>query len=112
MRASKGAGVVANPEHFARIEQGAERWHAWVRTRRDADALFAADLREADLRGAKRRRGILRVFPEAAPGVGKPSAMLNEGKRLRADGRDVVAGFIEPGCGVRRDQPNSSAPRA
>lgn len=40
-------------------------------------------------------RGRLRVFLGAAPGVGKTYAMLNEGKRLAAEGRDVVAGFIE-----------------
>src|SRR5262245_26437597 len=41
------------------------------------------------------RRGKLRVFLGAAPGVGKTYAMLNEGKRLKAEGRDVVAGFVE-----------------
>ena len=40
-------------------------------------------------------RGRLRVFLGAAPGVGKTYAMLNEGKRLQAEGHDVVAGFIE-----------------
>jgi two-component system sensor histidine kinase KdpD len=40
-------------------------------------------------------RGRLRVFLGAAPGVGKTFAMLNEGKRLKAEGHDVVAGFIE-----------------
>jgi two-component system sensor histidine kinase KdpD len=41
------------------------------------------------------RRGALTVFLGAAPGVGKTMAMLNEGHRLRAEGRDVVIGFIE-----------------
>ena len=41
------------------------------------------------------RRGRLRVFLGAAPGVGKTFAMLNEGRRLKAEGHDVVAGFIE-----------------
>lgn len=40
-------------------------------------------------------RGALRVFLGAAPGVGKTYAMLNEGRRLQAEGHDVVAGFIE-----------------
>jgi two-component system sensor histidine kinase KdpD len=43
----------------------------------------------------RQRRGRLRVFLGAAPGVGKTYAMLNEGRRLKADGYDIVAGFIE-----------------
>jgi K+-sensing histidine kinase KdpD len=34
--------------------------------------------------------------------VGKTFAMRNEGKRLKAEGHDVV-GFIEPGCGAPRN---------
>lgn len=45
--------------------------------------------------GKRQGRGRLRVFLGAAPGVGKTFAMLNEGKRLNAEGQDVVAGFIE-----------------
>jgi two-component system sensor histidine kinase KdpD len=41
-------------------------------------------------------RGKLRVFLGAAPGVGKTYAMLEEGRRLRSDGRDVVIGYAEP----------------
>jgi two-component system sensor histidine kinase KdpD len=37
----------------------------------------------------------LRIFLGAAPGVGKTYAMLNEAKRLRAEGQDVVVGFVE-----------------
>lgn len=40
-------------------------------------------------------RGSLRVILGAAPGVGKTYQMLNEGRRLRAEGEDVVAGYIE-----------------
>lgn len=40
-------------------------------------------------------RGGLRVYLGAAPGVGKTYAMLSEGRRLRAAGRDVVAGLVE-----------------
>ncbi len=40
-------------------------------------------------------RGHLRVFFGAAPGVGKTYAMLEEGHRLRAAGKDVVIGFVE-----------------
>jgi two-component system sensor histidine kinase KdpD len=40
-------------------------------------------------------RGTLRVYLGAAPGVGKTYAMLREGHRLKAEGRDVVIGFVE-----------------
>jgi two-component system sensor histidine kinase KdpD len=48
-------------------------------------------LAEAERRGP----GKLRVFLGAAPGVGKTYAMLTEARRLQAEGRDIVAGFIE-----------------
>jgi two-component system sensor histidine kinase KdpD len=41
------------------------------------------------------RRGELRVYLGAAPGVGKTFAMLNEGRRARARGVEVVVGFVE-----------------
>jgi two-component system sensor histidine kinase KdpD len=40
--------------------------------------------------------GRLRVYLGAAPGVGKTYAMLEEGHRLRAAGRDVVIAYVEP----------------
>jgi two-component system sensor histidine kinase KdpD len=40
-------------------------------------------------------RGRLRVLLGAAPGVGKTYAMLEEGKRLREDGKDVVVALVE-----------------
>src|SRR6266516_3214172 len=40
-------------------------------------------------------RGKLRIYLGAAPGVGKTFAMLNEGKRRRARGTDVVVGLVE-----------------
>ncbi|MFF2052114.1 DUF4118 domain-containing protein [Leifsonia sp. NPDC058194] len=40
-------------------------------------------------------RGRLRVMLGAAPGVGKTYAMLEEGKRLRALGKDVVVAVVE-----------------
>jgi two-component system sensor histidine kinase KdpD len=40
-------------------------------------------------------RGSLGVFLGVAPGAGKTWAMLAEGKRLAAEGRDVVVGLIE-----------------
>jgi two-component system sensor histidine kinase KdpD len=41
------------------------------------------------------RRGDLRVYLGSAPGVGKTYAMLNEARRLKAAGHDVVVGFVE-----------------
>lgn len=41
------------------------------------------------------RRGRLRVFLGAAPGVGKTHTMLEEGRRLRDEGRDVVVAIVE-----------------
>jgi two-component system sensor histidine kinase KdpD len=41
------------------------------------------------------KRGRLRVLLGAAPGVGKTFEMLEEGRRLRGDGRDVVIGVVE-----------------
>src|SRR5689334_13352383 len=40
-------------------------------------------------------RGRLRVMLGAAPGVGKTFAMLEEGERLRALGKDVVVAIVE-----------------
>ncbi|SDT26444.1 sensor histidine kinase [Microlunatus soli] len=40
-------------------------------------------------------KGRLRVLLGAAPGVGKTYTMLEEGRRLRAEGRDVVVAFLE-----------------
>lgn len=40
-------------------------------------------------------RGDLRILLGAAPGVGKTYAMLNEGRRLLAEGHDVVIGYVE-----------------
>ena len=41
------------------------------------------------------KRGKLRVLLGAAPGVGKTYEMLEEGRRLREDGRDVVIAVVE-----------------
>jgi two-component system sensor histidine kinase KdpD len=41
------------------------------------------------------KRGMLRIFLGAAPGVGKTYTMLQEGHRLKSHGEDVVVGFIE-----------------
>lgn len=41
------------------------------------------------------RRGTLRIYLGAAPGVGKTVAMLGEGHRRAERGQDVVVGFVE-----------------
>ncbi len=41
------------------------------------------------------KRGRLRVLLGAAPGVGKTYTMLEEGERLREEGRDVVVAVVE-----------------
>ncbi|MCI4657803.1 ATP-binding protein [Cryobacterium zhongshanensis] len=41
------------------------------------------------------KRGRLRVLLGAAPGVGKTYAMLEEGRRLHAEGKDVVVAVVE-----------------
>ncbi|MGA2433167.1 MAG: sensor histidine kinase KdpD, partial [Acidimicrobiales bacterium] len=40
-------------------------------------------------------RGTLRVYLGLAPGVGKTFRMLDEGRRRRERGADVVVGFVE-----------------
>ncbi|SFS36365.1 sensor histidine kinase [Saccharopolyspora flava] len=42
-----------------------------------------------------RKRGELRIYLGAAPGVGKTYAMLNEAHRRAGRGTDVVVGFVE-----------------
>lgn len=42
------------------------------------------------------RRGRLKIFLGYAAGVGKTFAMLESAQRLRAEGIDVVAGYVEP----------------
>jgi len=41
------------------------------------------------------KRGLLRVYLGAAPGVGKTFAMLDEGWRRKERGADLVVGFVE-----------------
>src|SRR5688500_18605758 len=40
-------------------------------------------------------RGELRIYIGAAPGVGKTFAMLNEGRRRKERGTDVVVAYVE-----------------
>ena len=55
--------------------------------RPDPDALLAAFHRES--------AGRLKVFLGAAPGVGKTYAMLQNARRLKNEGVDVVIGLVE-----------------
>lgn len=57
------------------------------RQRASPDALLAL--------ANKERRGHLKIYLGAAPGVGKTFAMLTGARAAKADGRDVVAGLVE-----------------
>lgn len=59
--------------------------------RPDPDAL----LRELQKEERRRQRGQYKIFLGFAAGVGKTVAMLEEGKRRRAGGEDVVVGYFE-----------------
>jgi K+-sensing histidine kinase KdpD len=50
---------------------------------------------DADVTEEVEPAGRFRIYLGAAPGVGKTYAMLSEGRRRRARGADVVAGFVE-----------------
>ena len=50
---------------------------------------------ESDATEVMETAGRFRVYLGAAPGVGKTFAMLNEGRRRREDGIDVVVGYAE-----------------
>ncbi len=59
--------------------------------RPDPDVILARVRREQDDAG----RGKLRIYFGASAGVGKTYAMLQAGRRLAAEGRDVVIGVVE-----------------
>ena len=59
--------------------------------RPDPDALLARVKDEE----SRARRGRLRIFFGATAGVGKSYAMLEAARRQRADGTDVVVGYVE-----------------
>lgn len=61
-------------------------------SRPDPDALLAR--LQAD--EAKLRRGKLKLFFGAAPGVGKTYAMLEAARKVAKEGQDVVIGYVEP----------------
>ncbi len=59
--------------------------------RPDPDALLA----QVAAAEEQERRGRLKVFLGAAPGVGKTYAMLNAAREMRRQGKDVVVGIVE-----------------
>lgn len=59
--------------------------------RPDPDALLASIQKEDE----RRRRGKLKIFFGMAAGVGKTFAMLEDARRVAADGVDVVVGVVE-----------------
>jgi two-component system sensor histidine kinase KdpD len=63
-----------------------------VRERPDPDELLSRVKAEE----ARARRGKLKIFFGAAPGVGKTYSMLEAGRKLAKDGLDVVVGYVEP----------------
>jgi two-component system sensor histidine kinase KdpD len=52
----------------------------------------------------QQQNGKLKIYLGACPGVGKTFAMLNEGRRLKQRGVDVVIGYVEP-----HDRPETTA---
>ncbi len=61
-------------------------------TRPDPDRL----LRQVEAEEEQKRRGRLKVFLGYAGGVGKSFRMLDEGRRRRQRGEDVVVGAVQP----------------
>ncbi|GAC1401683.1 MAG: sensor histidine kinase KdpD [Mycobacterium sp.] len=59
------------------------------------DDLVTADQSLADRAGHKKKRGELRIYLGAAPGVGKTFAMLGEAHRRLERGTDLVAAVVE-----------------
>src|SRR5579859_3846427 len=59
--------------------------------RPDPDALLAAVQKEE----AKQQRGKLKIFFGMSAGVGKTYAMLEAARQRKADGVDVVIGYVE-----------------
>src|SRR5689334_3057335 len=53
-------------------------------------------LREVQLAEAPRKKGYLKIFLGYASGVGKSFRMLDEARRRRERGQDVVVGAMQP----------------
>jgi two-component system, OmpR family, sensor histidine kinase KdpD len=63
-----------------------------MEARPDPDQLLARIQAEE----ARAKRGRLRIFFGASAGVGKTYAMLEAARNLRANGADIVVGYVEP----------------
>src|ERR1700704_855314 len=61
-------------------------------SRPDPDQLLA----HVQAEEARAKRGRLRIFFGASAGVGKTYAMLEAAGNVRANGTDVVVGYVEP----------------
>jgi len=74
-----------NPEELL------ERYHL-----RDSDLSTSSTVTPAtDTAQPQKRQGRLRIYLGAAAGVGKTYAMLNEGRRQKGRGTDVVVGYVD-----------------
>ncbi|MBA3823365.1 MAG: universal stress protein [Ktedonobacterales bacterium] len=62
---------------------------------RDARPVADADASDGEDALPPQRRGRLRIYVGMAAGVGKTYAMLNEGRRRKERGSDVVIGLVE-----------------
>ncbi|WP_025682422.1 histidine kinase [Paenibacillus maysiensis] len=79
-----------------RAEQEGERILPTMRQEEgDNDPYHRLSDEEAQAEAAKIRRGKLKVYIGAAPGVGKTYTMLREGNDLLTSGIDVVIGLLE-----------------
>src|SRR5215510_862895 len=65
-----------------------------IEYRRDPERI----LKEIEREDARKRRGRLKIFLGYASGVGKSAKMLDEGRRRRQRGEDIVIGAIQPKC--------------
>jgi two-component system sensor histidine kinase KdpD len=63
--------------------------------RPDPDTLLAR-IRAEEEETKRGPRGRLKIFFGMAPGAGKTYAMLEAGRKLSREGRDVVVGYVEP----------------
>jgi two-component system, OmpR family, sensor histidine kinase KdpD len=84
------AGVVAT--HGGRLAVWNPRYQVYSAEESLDGEPHATGAADTDAAG---EAGRLRVYLAAAPGAGKTIAMLDEGRRLRAQGADVVVAFIE-----------------
>ncbi|GCE02803.1 universal stress protein [Dictyobacter aurantiacus] len=65
------------------------------RLREDDGDQQSSSIAHTDHDQGDKRRGRLRVYLGASAGVGKTYAMLNEGRRRKERGSDVVIGYVE-----------------